>query len=179
MENVCLRRCSCRCFLQKEVPEETLIRLFQAAMQAPSARNEQPWEFILIRDHSVKEQIAQINPYYRPAESADCLILLLADLARERSDSPWWTQDMSACAENILLQAVESGLGAVWLGVYPREERMCELRQIACIPEVVVPFAVIAIGYPAKALQVVPRFEKKRVFMDKYGTMLWDSKNGN
>ena len=77
MENVCLRRCSCRCFLKKEVPEEALLRLFQAAMQAPSARNEQPWEFILIRDPLVKEQIAQINPYYRPADGADCLLLLL------------------------------------------------------------------------------------------------------
>ena len=95
MENVCLRRCSCRCFLKKEVPEEALLRLFQAAMQAPSARNEQPWEFILIRDPLVKEQIAQINPYYRPADGADCLLLLLADLARVRSDSPWWIQDMS------------------------------------------------------------------------------------
>lgn len=169
MENVCLRRCSCRCFLKKEVPEEALLRLFQAAMQAPSARNEQPWEFILIRDPLVKEQIAQINPYYRPADGADCLLLLLADLARVRGDSPWWIQDMSACAENILLQAVESGLGAVWLGVYPREDRMFELREITCIPERVVPFAVIAVGYPANALQAVPRFEKKRIFKDKYG----------
>ena len=174
MENVCLRRCSCRCFLKKEVPEEALLRLFQAAMQAPSARNEHPWEFILIRDPLVKEQIAQINPYYRPADGADCLLLLLADLARVRSGSPWWIQDMSACAENILLQAVESGLGAVWLGVYPREERMCALREIACIPERVVPFAVIAVGYPANALQAVPRFEKKRIFKDKYGSEAGD-----
>ena len=72
MENVCLRRCSCRCFLKKEVPEEALLRLFQAAMQAPSARNEQPWEFILIRDPLVKAQIARINPYCRPAVRTAC-----------------------------------------------------------------------------------------------------------
>ena len=59
-------------------------------------------------------------------------------------------------------------------GVYPREERMCALREIACIPEHVVPFAVIAVGYPANALQAVPRFEKKRIFKDKYGSEAGD-----
>lgn len=171
MENVCLRRCSCRRFLKKEVPEEILLELFWAAMQAPSARNEQPWEFILIRDNSVKEQIAQINPYYRPAAGADCLILLIADLERVGSNSPWWVQDMSACAENILLQAVEAGLGAVWLGVYPREDRMGVLSELVGLPENIVPFAVIAVGYPANELQAVPRFEKERIFKEKYGMM--------
>ena len=172
MDNICLKRYSCRCFRKERVPEEALIRIFQAAMQAPSALNEQPWEFLLIREACMKREVAGINPYCHPAAEADCLILLLADLNRLKKDSPWWVQDMSACAENMLLQAVVLGLGAVWLGVYPREERMKKLSRLVCLPENVIPFAVISVGYPDEERDPVLRFDGDRIYGEQYGTRL-------
>lgn len=168
MENVCLKRCSCRSFLKKEIPEEMVERLLRAAMQAPSALNEQPWEFLLISDSGAKARVAEISPNYKPAAGAACLILLLADRKRIKKDSPWWVQDMSACAENILIQAVELGLGAVWLGVYPRKERIEALKELAELPEEVVPFALIAVGYPAEELHAAVRYEEGRIHRERY-----------
>lgn len=172
MEDICLKRYSCRKFKKERVPAALLEKIFRAAMQAPSARDERPWEFILVREKERKNLISEISMNFRSSAEADCLIVLLADSARIKKDSPWWVQDMSACAENILLQAAELGLGCVWQGVYPREDRMAALKRLLAIPEQVIPFAVIAVGYPAfseECREAGSRFEEQRIYAEQYG----------
>lgn len=169
MEDVCLKRCSCREFQKKQIPEWKICKIFKAAMQAPSARNEQPWEFILIKNEDTKMKVSQISDNFSAASGAECIILLMANSIRIRNDSPWWIQDMSACAENILVQAADMGLGAVWLGIYPREDRIEAVKQLMKIPETVTPFAFVLVGYPAKEIFVKARYDEKRVYKEVYG----------
>ena len=77
-------------------------------------------------------------------------------------------QDLSACTQNILLQAVAEGLGAVWLGFYPIEDRVNSLRQYFNIPEHIIPFSVIAIGYPKENKEPESRYDESKIHLGKY-----------
>ena len=143
-----LTRHSTRSFKKKEVAPELVRDLLRAAMQAPSAANEQPWHFVVIDDPDLLERIPAIHPYAAMAAEAPVAILVCGEPGREKHDG-MWIQDCAAATENILLAAHGLGLGGVWVGVYPREERMAPLRKLLHIPEPVLPFALVPIGYPA------------------------------
>lgn len=161
-----LARTSVREFTAQDVTDEEVHRLLVAAMAAPSACNQQPWEFYLTRDRSLMEKLAQATPYSKPTASA-----ALAIVACTRSEGlvtpPHVPQDMGACVENILIEAAGMGLGTVWMGVAPTRERMNEVARIMDIPAEagLEPFAIIAVGHPAG--KVAPRgperFDEARV----------------
>ena len=120
--------------------------LLTAAMHAPSARNTRPWEFIAITNRKTLDDIPKIHPYAAMCQTAGAAIIVVAVPS---SDAPgYYAQDCAAATENILLQAVDMGLGTCWCGVYPREERVRALRDYFKIPEPKVPFNVIAVGTP-------------------------------
>jgi len=77
-------------------------------------------------------------------------------------------QDCSAAIENLLLCAHVLGLGACWLGVHPREQRMSDLRQLLSLPPSVIPVACIAIGHPAEAKEPRTRFKKNYVHSETW-----------
>lgn len=163
-----LQRVSCRDFTAQDVEDEKIELLLRAAMQAPSANNEQPWEFLVVRKAESKAYIGTMSPYSAPASKAPVVLLALANLERISTKSVWWIQDMSACIENILLEASEIGLGAVWLGIYPRESRVLSIQEYFSLPGLVVPVAAIAIGYAREEKQARQRFDRKRVYLEKY-----------
>lgn len=163
-----LKRVSVRNFLDKAIDEEKLRNILQAGMQAPSAHNYMPWEFLVVTDKKASAEIAKMSPYSRPAESAPVNIVLLANMKAVEKEDLWWQQDMSACAENILLQSVEEGLGGVWLGFYPEQERCEKIRKYFSLPENIIPFAVISIGYPEKAVQPKEKCNWNKVHYNKY-----------
>ena len=158
-----MRRRSCREFTQTAVADEQLRQLVAAGMQAPSARNERPWEFLVVCSEAGKQSLAQASPYAKMCRNAAAVIVVLADQARIADGSPWWVQDVSACTENILIRATELGLGAVWLGMYPRQDRVQAIRTAFSLPGRVVPFAAIPVGHPAKEPQHEDRFDETRI----------------
>ncbi len=89
-------------------------------------------------------------------------IMVCGDVQQGRSRD-YWVQDCSAATENLLLAAHASGLGAVWMGVYPRQERVEQFARVMCVPSDVVPFSLIAIGHPAEHLPPSQRFDPRRV----------------
>ena len=155
-------RRSIRTYLDRPVPEELIQKLLVAAMQAPSARNQQPWQFVVIDDRAILARIPKVMPNAGMAGSAPLAILVCGDLGLEQSEG-YWVVDCAAAVENMLLAAHALGLGAVWCGVYPREPRMEGLRQLVGLPQNVVAHSLVVIGYPAEQVQPEDRYRSERV----------------
>jgi nitroreductase len=162
-----LDRRSIRKYTDQPVDEVAVRRLLEAAMSAPSAGNQQPWQFVVIRDAEVKRRVPKVHPYAAMLPVAPVAILVCGI----PQDLPWdqfWEQDCSAATENILVEAQALGLGAVWLGVHPLQERVDWLRELLGIPSEVVPFALVAVGYPTRTKPPSNRFDEDRVHYDRW-----------
>jgi nitroreductase len=157
-ESIMTRR-SVRRFENKTVPDDILKQLLQAAMQAPSAGNQQPWDFIVITDKTILSEIPKINPNASMARTAPLSILVTADLSREKHPG-YWVIDCSAAIQNMLLAAHSLGLGAVWTGVYPISERVDGFKKLFSLPENIIPHSLIVIGYPLDSPKPVDRFNQ-------------------
>jgi nitroreductase len=142
-----LTRRSIREYTQQAVPGELVQELLAAAMQAPSAGNQQPWHFILVDARDQLRALADVLPFGQSLRAAPLGIAVCADVESARYPD-YWAQDCSAATENLLLAAHALGLGAVWLGVYPLEERVAGVKQLLGLPEKVVPLCLVALGYP-------------------------------
>lgn len=166
--NSILTRRSIRKYEDKPVEKEKIEKLLRAAMQAPSAGNQQPWEFIVLQDKENLKKLSLMSPYSKLIENAPTAIVLLANEERMKFPSIW-QQDMGAAAENILLEAVEQGLGAVWLGVAPIEDRVNYIKEMFNLKEAIIPFCVIALGYPKdEENRFVDRYDETRVHYEKF-----------
>ncbi|MEO0109926.1 MAG: nitroreductase family protein [candidate division WOR-3 bacterium] len=157
-----LTRRSIRKYKREPIPKEVIKELLTCAMAAPSARNEQPWHFIVITDRSLLDQIPKIHPYAQMVKEAPLAILVCGDL-RLVNHEGYLVQDCSAATQNLLLAAHAQGLGAVWLGVYPREERINPFRKLFSLPENIIPVSLVAIGYPAERKEREDRYQESRV----------------
>jgi nitroreductase len=154
---------SVRDYLSQPIPDQILKQLLEAAMQAPSAGNQKPWHFIILSDREVLEALVRVLPYGQCLAKAPLGIAVCADLAEERYPG-YWVQDCSAATENILLASHALGLGAVWLGIYPVEDRVKNVKNILGLPESVIPMSIISVGYSA-VTQELPerRYDELRV----------------
>ncbi len=162
-------RRSCRSYLNRPVSDETLELLLRAGMAAPSAMNSQPWEFIVLRDESIKAAISAIGPHWGMLKYAPLGILVLANIEGYRATrTEFFVQDCSACTQNILLAAQALGLGGVWLGLYPHEQRMQEVRRICGIPQEVMPVSLVSIGYPDNRPAPRDSYIAEKVHTDRY-----------
>lgn len=168
MEAIFNRR-SIRKYKDQPVENEKVDKLLRAAMQAPSAGNQQPWEFIVVKEKNNLKKISEMSPYSKFIADAPLAFVILGDEKKMKFHENW-QQDMGAATENILLQAVDLELGAVWLGVAPLEDREKYLKEILDLPENIKPFAVIAIGYPAEGQEnkFIDRYDETRVHFEKF-----------
>ena len=166
MENILSRR-SIRRYTTEPVSEETIKQLLEAAMSAPSANNQQPWQFVVIDDRELLDAITEVHRYAQMLKEAPLAILVCGDLQRAKHRD-YWPLDCSAATENLLLAAHALGLGAVWLGVYPNEKRMEGVRRLVRLPEQVEPFSLISIGYPAEQKPPANRYNAERVHRNQY-----------
>jgi nitroreductase len=166
LEAIKTRR-SIRVYTDEPVSDEHLHAMLAAAMQAPSAGNQQPWHFIVIRKRADLDLLADALPYGKMLHHAPLGIVICADVEHE-SNRGYWVQDCSAATQNLLLAAHAQGLGAVWLGVYPREQRVVELRHLLGMPEGATPLCVVAVGHPAEVVPPADRFQPDRVHEEKW-----------
>ncbi len=160
-------RRSVRHFTAEPVSAADVELLLRAAMNAPSAGNGQPWEFVVIRSRAVLDALTQVHQSVRVIQEAPLIILVCAVMARERKPGRW-PLDCSAAAQNMLLAAHAGGLGAVWLGVWPAPERLEGVARVACLPDGVVPVAMIAVGHPAESIPPSDRFDPQRIHNDRW-----------
>ncbi|MFH0817738.1 MAG: nitroreductase family protein [Candidatus Micrarchaeota archaeon] len=161
LEAIHTRR-SVRKFENRSVPDELVHKILEAAMCAPSAMNEQPWHFIVIKGKGTHEEIPKFSPYAAMAKNAPLAILVCGETKLEKAKG-FWVQDCSAAIQNILLATHSLGLGAVWTAAYPWKDREDGYRKLLGIPEGVIPLALIVIGYSAQKAGKADRFKKERV----------------
>ncbi len=139
-----------------------MLQFIKAGMNAPSAGNQQPWHFVVINDRKILVEITNIHPYAQMLEQASCAILVCGDLDLEKHKG-YWVQDCSAATQNILLAIADRGFGGVWLGVYPRQDRVEGIRKLLQIPERIIPFALVSLGVPAEEKKPRNKFKKERI----------------
>ena len=157
MKEIFNRR-SIRRFTDQPVEKDKIDRLIRAAMQAPSAHNQQPWEFIVVENKATLAALSLTSPYSKPAAGSAVTIVLLAN-SNSIVVPTAWQQDMGAAAQNILLEAVHLDLGAVWIGVATSEPGIEHIRTLFNLPGHIRPFALISVGYPDSG---------KNEFTDRY-----------
>ncbi|SKA63482.1 nitroreductase family protein [Desulfobaculum bizertense] len=160
-------RRSIRKFTGEDVSDEQVQELLKAAMDAPSAGNQQPWHFIVVRDREILTAIEGWHPYSKMLRKASLAIIVCADKSLEKYKD-YWPQDCSAATLNILLAARGMELGAVWCGIYPMEDRMKGASEMFKLPESVVPLSLIPIGVPDQPSRTVDRFREDRIHLDRW-----------
>ncbi|MEK6731479.1 MAG: nitroreductase family protein [Pseudomonadota bacterium] len=163
LETILTRR-STRRFSNEPISDETIQTLLNAGMSAPSACNQQPWHFIVVKDRALLDKIAEMHPCAKMCTQAPLAIIPCADPdLQTKIGKDFWIQDLSAATQNILLTARALELGAVWCGVHPRKEHEKNIHAIFQIPKNIIPFAVIAIGYTDVKQVPVDRYKTDRV----------------
>lgn len=165
MEEI-IKRVSIREYLDKEIEKEKVEKLLLAGQVAPSARNQRPWEFIVCDDKELLNEISSRCKNHYMAKDAPLAIIVLGNKNKEKS--PMYTyQDLSAATENILLEATHLGLGSVWLGVAPNEERMTNLKEIFNLTDDYFAFSIIVIGYPKNKVIKERKYDDSLVHHNK------------
>ncbi len=164
-----LGRRSIRLYAPGDVGEAAITQLLQAAMAAPSAVAKDPWRFVVIRKPETLSAIAAALPNGGMLASAPLGVVVCGDLdaAHDRQLS-YLLQDCSAAIENLLLCAHALGLGACWLGVHPREDRVRKLREILSLPASVIPVAGIAIGRPGEEKEPRTRYNRDYMHWERW-----------
>jgi len=161
MEAILSRR-SVRKYTSEPVSDDVVKELLRGAMSAPSAGNERPWHFVVIRDRKTMGEIQKFHPFARMLDEAPVAILVCGDQSLEKYRG-FWVQDCSAATENILIAVQSMGLGAVWLGLYPIKERVEGMRRLLGIPENVIPLSLVSIGHPVEKKTASDRYDESRV----------------
>jgi nitroreductase len=166
LEAIFTRR-SVRHFKPDLVSDADLKDLLRAGMQAPSAKNEQPWHFIVIDDPEILHKIPEFHPYARMLLDAPLAILVCSDRKLETKRASW-LQECSAATQNILLAAHAKGLGAVWLGVFPDSDRVSGMQDLLSLPKDIRPVSLVAIGHPETVPAPENRFNEARIHRNKW-----------
>lgn len=168
-EEIVNTRRSIREYADKQVDDEDILKILKAGMQAPGSRlGAEPWEFVVIKNKETLAEIGQIKPRVTDAPVA---IVLVANIERAFYKTVW-QQDMGAACENMLLEAVNLGLGGLWNGVAPDEERMAKIGKIIGIDDItnLKPYSIVTIGYPAEGWEnkFMDKFDSERIHYEKY-----------
>ena len=162
-----LTRRSVRAYTDEPVSDDQVLKILAAGMQAPSAGNQQPWHFVVLRQREHLDDLAGVLPFGKMLGQAPLGIVVCADVGREQH-AGYWVQDCAAATQNILLTCHALGLGAVWIGVYPRDERVMALRELLSLPATVTPLCAIAIGRAAEHPAPVNRFRPDRIHEEQW-----------
>ena len=163
--NLLFQRRSVKQFTGESVSDRDVDLIIRAGMQAPSAVNRQPWEFVVVRDSAMLQTLAERHPTGKMCAKASAVVLVCGrtDIAGS------FMVDCAAAVQNMLLQATELGVGALWCGVYPHDGMICLMRELFQVPDHVMPFALVPMGVPAVHPEPVDRYCAEKVFRETYG----------
>ena len=163
IENILTRR-SIRSYTDQDVEPGKLEAILEAGMAAPSGKNGQPWDFVVLTRRKILDEMAERLPYAKMLREARVAIAVCAD----RTKSPYWYVDCSAAAENILLAAHALGLGAVWTATYPYRDRMDVVKELCGLPGSYDSLCVIPVGYPAREARPKDNFDAGKIHHEVY-----------
>ncbi|MBB6214227.1 nitroreductase [Anaerosolibacter carboniphilus] len=162
-------RRSIRKYLDIQISKENIELILKAGMSAPSAGNGQPWQFIVLNDKKMLYRIPEIHPNSHMLMKASHAIVVCGDMNRKNKFvEELWIQDCSAATENMLIMAQDLGLGAVWLGVYPMIEIVEKIKELLSLPEYIIPFSIISLGYPGETKDVLDRYDESRIHWNQW-----------
>lgn len=163
MEIIKIRR-SIRKYQEKRIEKEKIDLILKAAMQAPSARNQQPWRFIVCENKEKNKELALKISNMKFLSEAPLTIIFLTDLSVLTVPS-MYSQDLSASIENAILEATSLQIGSCWCGTYPNKERMDIVKEMFNLNSNLEPFAVVGFGYPSDedAFKFIDRFDKNKI----------------
>ncbi len=162
-----LTRRSIRKFKDKKIPKKILNDILKAAMHAPSAYNQQPWQFIVIDDRKLLDEIPNIHPHSDMCKTAALAILVCADLTKEQTKD-MWAFDCAAATQNIMLAAHDNNIGSVWVGIYFRKNYMDAFKKLFNLPQHIIPISLVPLGYPDEEIEKVDRFKKDRIHYNSF-----------
>ena len=165
--NGILTRRSIRKYTDRVISRDEIEELIRYGMYAPSAHNKQPWHFVLLNDREIFKKILEFHPHTKMLEHAQWGIVVCGD-EQEALAPGYWPVDCAAVTENILLAAHGMGLGAVWLGIYPRPERVSALDELLGLPPHVHAFSIISVGYPDQQIPQPERFRPERIHLNRW-----------
>ena len=150
------------------IPRADMEDLLKIAMYAPSGMNKQPWEFFVVENEAVKDEIMKIHPYASFLKNASAAIVVCGN-TQEQLGENFWVLDTSAAIENLLLAIHGKGLGGCWCAIYPYEERMKEFQKLLNLPAHILPNALVVVGYPLKTPeQPKDRFKKEKIHYNQW-----------
>lgn len=161
-----MTRRSIRTWTNEPVTKKEQHIILEAAMNAPSAADARPWHFVGITDPEIIQQFAEMGGTEMLAEST-FMVMVCGDPSKEIYPG-FWPQDCSCATQNMQLAAHDIGIGAVWIAIYPLDERVQICRRILGIPESIMPFALLAMGVPNEVLPPEKRFDEERIHLDKW-----------
>lgn len=162
IDTICARR-SIRKYQDKPVEKEKIETLLKAAMAAPSAMNNRPWEFVVVTQPEGMDALRGALLFGKHNAPAAIIVCGNMSIFRNPAASKFWVQDCSAATENILLAAVTLGLGTVWLGVYPVHQFSKRITRVFGLPAYIKPMSVVYVGYPAEEKSPRTQYNPDRV----------------
>lgn len=155
---VIYQRRSIRKYEKKPIPEEILKAILEAGRLAPTAKNLQPWHFIVVRDPEIKRKLI-FTDWNNFIEEASTVIVGCGE-----TDKKWAVVDVAIALQNMVIAAEALGLGSCWIGAFEEEE----VKRVLEVPNHLKVVAMVTIGYPAerpepppkKKLEEIVHFEK-------------------
>lgn len=160
-------RRSIRKYTSEPISDDDVHDLLDAAMHAPSAKNEQPWHFIIVRGEATRSALSKTTPWTYMAAEAPVVIVVCGDLNCDKANG-MWPQDCAAATQNMLLAARGRNIGSVWCGIHPQKERETIVREILGLPENIVPFGMVCLGHPDQPFKEEHRFREDRIRREKW-----------
>lgn len=165
--NAIFERTSVRQYTDETLSKEQIEQIVKAGFCAPSAVNAQPWEVIVVTDPKELEELSHFSPYAMCLKEAKLGVVLLANRDHQFGDA-YDVMDLSAMSENMLVEARSLGLGDVWLGGYPEQERVEFLKTFFKLPENIIPYWVLSFGHPLHELKPKDKWDPKKVHYNTY-----------
>ena len=164
-----MTRTSIRKYTDQPVSKTDIETLLRAGMAAPTAVNRQPWHFVAVTDKAKLKELSG----GRGGMLEQCALAIVVCGNMEKTmkgkGQEFWIQDCSAATENILLAANALGLGAVWTGGYPMEERVASISKALKLPETIIPLCTIVIGHPAESPTPKDKWKPENVSYNEFG----------
>lgn len=136
-------RRSIRKYLEKPVSKEIIENIIDIGRLAATANNLQPWEFVVVTDTNIRQQLAEITDYGKFIRVAPVCIIVFS------KDTKYFLEDCSAATQNILVAARALGLGTCWVAG-DKKAYADRIRELVGVPSGYKLISLIAVGYPAE-----------------------------
>ncbi len=167
-----MTRASVRSYTGEQINDSLINKILRAGMAAPTAANQQPWQFIVVTEQTLKDSITAAFEYTKMVEKCSFAIVVCGNMDNlfegDIPDGGFWVEDCSAASENMLLAAHALGIGGVWCGIYPLKDREKRLQSILNLPSNLTPLNVMAFGYPAQPVAPKDKWVPAKIHYNAY-----------